>query len=60
MDFYIDLGVSAILRLLKDRRGVQRYYSALAKVFVRLEQLRDLDQQFADAVDAQVAKEKSK
>lgn len=39
MDFYIDIGVAALLRLLKDRRSAPRYFPALAKVHVQLDHL---------------------
>lgn len=47
MDFYVDLAVAVLLRLIKDRRSVAKYYSALAKVYVTLMQLAQLDPAFA-------------
>ena len=32
MDFYVDLAVAVLLRLIKDRRSVRKYFPALAKV----------------------------
>lgn len=56
MDFWVDLGVAAILRILKDRRSVKNYYAGLAKVHVRLDQLR----MQAPAYDAEYEKAKAK
>lgn len=50
MDFYIDIGVAAILRLLKDRRAASKYHAALAKVFVALLNYAKADPAFARAI----------
>jgi hypothetical protein len=50
MDFYVDLAVAVLLRLIKDRRSVARYYPALAKVVVTLEALLRDDPAFARIV----------
>lgn len=52
MDFYVDLGVAVLLRLIKDRRNVRRYYDALAKIFVKLQELIELDKGFAEVVES--------
>ena len=54
MDFYVDLAVSVLLRLVKDRRSVGKYYKALAKVHLVLEELYTHDKLFADVVDQKV------
>lgn len=33
MDFYVDLAVAVLLRLLKDRRAFKKYAKALVKVY---------------------------
>jgi len=50
MDFYFDIGVAVILRVIKDRRNAPKYFSALAKVLVKLEDLASTDPAFARAV----------
>lgn len=41
MDFYVDLAVAVLLRLIKDRRGATKFFEALAKVHRELERLYD-------------------
>lgn len=36
--FWFDLGVSALLRVLQNRKEVQKYLSAIAKVYLAIEQ----------------------
>lgn len=50
MDFYFDIGMAVILRILKDRRNVGKYYAALAKLYVHLLRLVESDASFARAV----------
>jgi hypothetical protein len=47
MDFYVDLAITVLLRILKDRTTSRRYYPALAKVFVAIRDLADLDKNLA-------------
>jgi len=53
MDFYIDIGIAVILRIIKDRRQRVKYYAALAKVFVKLELVSTLDPQFLAEIESQ-------
>lgn len=39
MDFYVDIAVAVILRLVKDRRASVKYFEALAKVHRELERI---------------------
>ena len=57
MDFYIDIGIAAILRILKDRRSSAKYADALAKVYVKLRDAVALDQRLQNAVERQEAKQ---
>lgn len=50
MDFYVDIAVAVIIRLLKDRRSVTKYYPALAKVAAALLDLTASDAEFNDLV----------
>ena len=47
MDFWAELGITALLRLLKDKRKAKQHYPAIAKVFVKAEivAMRDRDLQ---------------
>jgi len=56
MDFYVDLAVAVLLRLLKDKRGLAKYYSAIAKVYVAIMRAARLDQQLAAAILSASAK----
>ena len=50
MDFYVDLAIAVLLRLVKDKRSVARYYVALAKVFLTLRNLTESDEAFRKIV----------
>lgn len=50
MDFYVDLAVAVLLRLIKDSRSRRKYYPALVKVFITLRTLFDDDAVFHDLV----------
>jgi hypothetical protein len=50
MDFYFDIGMAIILRIIRDRRNAQKYFAALAKLYVELSNLISLDPAFARAV----------
>lgn len=39
MDFWVDMGIAVLLRLLKDRRSVSTYFKALSKLHIQLEEL---------------------
>jgi hypothetical protein len=55
MDFYFDIGLAVILRIIKDRRNRGKYYEALAKLFVKLRDLTVLDPEFDRQVKAKEA-----
>lgn len=46
MDFYFDIGMAVILRIIKDKHGRVKYYKALSKLFEELSALRKLDPEF--------------
>lgn len=41
MDFWVDMGIAVLRRLLKDRRSVSTYFEGLAKLHIQLEELYD-------------------
>lgn len=43
VDFYFDLGMAVILRLLKDKRSIAKYAAPLAKLFLALRDAADVD-----------------
>jgi len=47
MDFYVNLAVTVLLQLIKERKGIARYYAALAKIVLALESLSRDDPAFA-------------
>lgn len=51
MDFYFDIGMAVILRILKDRKNVAKYYTPLAKLFLALRDLGDVDSRFAEVIE---------
>jgi hypothetical protein len=51
MNFYVDLAVAVILRLVKDRRGAHQYFPALAKVFLVLRDFSLSDPAFAAEIN---------
>lgn len=53
MDFYVDLAVAVLLRLIKDRRTVMKYLEALAKVH------RELDRLYTESPNYATVKDRS-
>lgn len=43
MDLYVRLALNVLLELVKDRRGAQKFYPALAKLYLALRDLSELD-----------------
>lgn len=56
MDFYFDIGMAVLLRVIKDRKNVAKYYAPLAKLFLALRTLGDVDPQFAKAIQTKDAR----
>lgn len=50
-EFWIDLGVSAILRILRNKKKIQAWLPALAKVFVTIENTAQLVPDLAAAIE---------
>jgi len=55
MDFYVDLAVAVLLRLIKDRRGAMKYLEALAKVHRELDKLYESSPNYAAVKDKRVS-----
>lgn len=55
MDFYVDLAVAVLLRLIKDRRASMKYLEALAKVHRELERLYEVSPNYAAVKDKRVS-----
>lgn len=51
MDLVIDIGIAALLRILKNKRDVQKWLPAIAKVFVAIEQTADIVPDLAAAIE---------
>ena len=54
MDFYVDLAIAVLLRLLKDRREIRKYRSAIVKVAAAIQIAFADDEQFAQQVEQKV------
>lgn len=54
MDFYVDIAVAVLLRLIKDRRSSMKYLEALAKVHRELERLYEQSPNYAAVKDQRV------
>jgi len=54
MDFYFDIGIAVILRIISDRRNAPKYYRALAKLLFKLSHMRMVDPGFAHAYESYV------
>lgn len=50
-DILIDLGIAALLRILKSKKDVQRFLPALAKVFVAIENVAAVVPDLAGAIE---------
>lgn len=55
MDFYFDIGMAVILRIVKDRKSAAKYFAALAKLFLSLKLLYMADPTFKRIVDQKEA-----
>lgn len=51
MDFYVDLAVAVLLRLIKDRRSAMKYLEALAKIHRKLDELYESSPNYAAVKD---------
>lgn len=50
MDFYVDIAFAVLLRLIRNRKAVAQYLTALAKLHVTLESLEVGDPSYARTV----------
>lgn len=57
MDFWTALAFNAVLQLLGDKKQYAKFGSVIAKVYVKIEKLAQLDQRLTDAIRLQRAKE---
>lgn len=55
MDFYVDIAVAVLLRLIKDRRTSMKYLEALAKVHRSLDALYESSPNYAAVKDKRVS-----
>jgi hypothetical protein len=53
MEFYINLAVSVVLQALQDRKLLEKFAPAFAKVFVKLEQAAESNLLLTGAIRAQ-------
>lgn len=52
MEFLIPLGINALLGVLKDKKQLPKWYAAIAKVYVNIEQVAKVDQRLTEAIEA--------
>lgn len=57
MDFWINLGISAVLQLLQDKSGRLKFYPALAKVYAKIALTAKMDHTLMEAIQVQLEKE---
>jgi hypothetical protein len=58
MEWLIDIGIAALLRIVKDRRERSKWAKALAKVFVAIEDASVEDNTLMHAIQLKRAEEK--
>ncbi len=51
MDFYFDIGMAVILRVIADTKGATRYYRQLAKLLFKLTHLQMVSPAFKAAYE---------
>lgn len=56
INFFVAIGASIILQLVRDPKQVKPYYSVLAKIHAALEVLRATDPRYASHVEEAQAK----
>lgn len=52
VDFWINLGISALLQVLKNKKDVQKWMRAIAKVYVEIERTAELIPDLRGAIEA--------
>lgn len=50
MDFWTDIAMTVLLRLLKDKKAVKKWIPALAKLFLALREAADTDTDLQKAI----------
>ena len=53
MDFWIDIGITALLRALKNKKQIEAYADAIAKVYVTVESVAETTPVLMRAVQRQ-------
>lgn len=57
MDLLIEVGISALLSVLRTKKDVRKWEASIAKVYVKIENVAKLDQQLSNAIEMQRNKE---
>lgn len=60
MNFYINLAISVLLQVVGDIKEAKKIYPALAKIFIKLEIISQVDPAFMAEVEHQRKKERGK
>jgi hypothetical protein len=60
VDMLIEVGITAVLSILRTRKDIRKFESAIAKVFVKIENVSKLDPGLAAAIERQREKESAK
>lgn len=51
MDWMIDMGIAALLRVLQNKRDIQKWARAIAKVYVSIERTAELSPDLTAAIE---------
>lgn len=57
MDFWINLGITAVLQLIADKAARVKYYRALAKIYAKIALTAKMDHTLMEAIQVQLEKE---
>lgn len=55
MELFVSLGINALLEVLKDKKALPKWYRAIAKVYVTIEQVAATNSGLREAIDAKRA-----
>lgn len=55
MDFWISAGISALLEVIANKKARPKWYRALAKIYVAIENAAAVDSGLREAIDAKKA-----
>lgn len=54
--FFVELGITAVLRILQSRKDIKKFARALAKIDAEIHRVAALEPELANAIEARATK----